>query len=50
MLRKKFKRLELQTEPAKQPPSIVGLEACLAAHFVGRKLTKPLAISSSGLP
>ena len=32
-MRKKFKRLALETELAKLPPSIVGLEACLSAHF-----------------
>jgi hypothetical protein len=36
VLRKKFKRLALEAELAKLPPSIVGLEACLSAHFVSR--------------
>ena len=37
-LRKKFKRLALEVELAKLPPSIVGFEACLSAHFVSRTL------------
>lgn len=40
ILRKKFKRLALETELAKLPPSIVGLEACLSAHFVSRTLRR----------
>jgi transposase len=40
VLRKKFKRLALETELAKLPPSIVGLEACLSAHFVSRTLRR----------
>jgi transposase len=36
VLRKKFKRLALESELAKLPPSIIGLEACLSAHFVSR--------------
>ena len=40
VLRKKFKRLALETEFAKLPPSIVGLEACLSAHFVSRTLRR----------
>jgi transposase len=39
-LRKKFKRLALETELAKLPPSIVGLEACPSAHFVSRTLRR----------
>ena len=39
-LRKKFKRLALEAELAKLPPSIVGLEACLSAHFVSRMLRR----------
>jgi transposase len=40
VLRKKFKRLALESELAKLPPSIVGLEACLSAHFVSRTLRR----------
>jgi transposase len=40
VLRKKFKRLALETELGKLPPSIVGLEACLSAHFVSRMLRR----------
>jgi transposase len=40
VLRKKFKRLALAAELAKLPPSIVGLEACLSAHFVSRTLRR----------
>ena len=40
VLRKKFKRLALEAELAKLPPSIVGLEACLSAHFVSRTLRR----------
>ena len=34
VLRRKIKRLSLVTEFKKLPPSIVGMEACLSAHFV----------------
>lgn len=40
VLRKKFKRLALESELAKLAPSIVGLEACLSAHFVSRTLRR----------
>jgi transposase len=40
VLRKKFKRLALESELAKLPPSIVGLEACQSAHFVSRTLRR----------
>ena len=40
VLRKKFKRLALEAELAKLPQSIVGLEACLSAHFVSRTLRR----------
>ena len=40
VLRKKFKRLALEAELAKLQPSIVGLEACLSAHFVSRTLRR----------
>jgi transposase len=39
-LRKKIKRLALAKEFEKLPPSIVGLEACLSAHFVSRMLRR----------
>jgi transposase len=37
-LRRKIKRLSLVTEFEKLPPCIVGMEACLSAHFVSRTL------------
>ena len=40
VLRKKFKRLALEPSFEKLPPSIVGLEACLSAHFVSRTLRR----------
>jgi len=40
VLRKKFKRLALESELAKLAPSIIGLEACLSAHFVSRTLLR----------
>ncbi len=40
VLRKKFKRLALESELAKLAPSTVGLEACLSAHFVSRTLRR----------
>jgi hypothetical protein len=39
-LRKKFKRLALEAELAKLPPSVIGLEACLSAHFGSRTLLR----------
>lgn len=39
-LRRKIKRLALVAEFKKLPPSIVGMEACLSAHFVSRALRK----------
>jgi transposase len=40
VLRKKIKRLALEREFEKLPASIVGLEACLSAHFVSRTLRR----------
>ena len=37
-LRRKIKRLALTREFEKLPPCIVGMEACLSAHFVSRTL------------
>lgn len=39
-LRQKIKRLSLVAEFKKLPPSIVGMEACLSAHFVSRTLRR----------
>ena len=38
VLRRKIKRLALVAEFKKLPPCIVGMEACLSAHFVSRTL------------
>ena len=38
VLRRKIKRLGLVSEFKKLPPCIVGMEACLSAHFVSRTL------------
>lgn len=38
VLRRKIKRLALRTEFEKLPRCIVGMEACLSAHFVSRTL------------
>ncbi len=38
VLRRKIKRLALVKEFKKLPPCIVGMEACLSAHFVSRTL------------
>lgn len=38
VLRRKIKRLSLEAEFKKLPPSVVGMEACLSAHFVSRML------------
>jgi transposase len=38
VLRRKIKRLALVSEFKKLPPCIVGMEACLSAHFVSRTL------------
>ncbi len=40
VLRRKIKRLALVIELEKLPPCIVGMEACLSAHFVSRTLRK----------
>jgi transposase len=37
-LRRKFRRLALEAELQKLPRCIVGMEACLSAHFVSRRL------------
>src|SRR5210317_233480 len=37
-LRRKIKRLALTREFKKLPPCIIGMEACLSAHFVSRTL------------
>ncbi len=39
-LRKKVKRLAVEQEFAKLPPSIIGMEACLSAHFISRMLRR----------
>ena len=39
-LRRKIKRLALIREFKKLPPCIVGMEACMSAHFVSRTLRK----------
>ena len=39
-LRRKIKRLALVSELEKLPPCIVGMEACLSAHFVSRTVRK----------
>ena len=38
VLRRKIKRLTLTDNFKKLPPCIVGMEACLSAHFVSRTL------------
>ncbi|MFP4496523.1 MAG: IS110 family transposase [Halochromatium sp.] len=40
VLRRKIRRLALEREFAKLPPSLVGMEACLSAHFVSRTLRR----------
>jgi transposase len=40
VLRRKFKRLVLVSIFEKLPPCIVGMEACLSAHFASRTLRK----------
>jgi len=40
VLRRKIKRLALVSELEKLPPCIIGMEACLSAHFVSRTLRK----------
>ena len=40
VLRRKIKRLALVSTFEKFPPCIVGMEACLSAHFVSRALRK----------
>ena len=38
--RKKIKRLAPESKFEKLPPSVVGLKACLSAHFVSRMLRR----------
>ena len=45
-LRKKVKRLALEQEFQKLAPSIVGMEACLSAHFVSRMLDLVITVAS----
>ena len=40
LVRKKFTRRQLLTYTANQPTSLIGLEACSGAHFLGRALKK----------
>ena len=40
VLRRKIKRLALVNEFEKLPPCIIGMEACLSAHFISRTLRK----------
>jgi transposase len=39
-LRKKIRRLSLENEFSKLPPSVVGLETCQSAHFISRMLRR----------
>ena len=39
-LRKKIKRLELEQMFPKLPPRLIGMEACLSAHYVSRTLRR----------
>ena len=43
VLRKKIKRLALEQVFEKLPRCVVGMEACLSAHFVSRSLRKPVS-------
>lgn len=38
LVRKKFSRAQLLSHTANLPPSLVGLEACSGAHFLGGAL------------
>ena len=40
VLRRQIRRLALEREFEKLPPSLVGMEACLSAHFVSRTLRR----------
>jgi len=40
VLNKQIRRFALEQGLAKLPPSIVGMEACLSAHFVSRTLRR----------
>ena len=46
--RRKVKRLALVESFKKLPPSVVGMEACLSAHFVSRALVSSTTRPSSG--
>jgi transposase len=40
VLRRKIRRLALVSELERLPPCIIGMEACLSAHFVSRTVRK----------
>lgn len=40
LVRKKFTRKQLLAYTANMPASLIGLEACAGAHFLGRALRK----------
>jgi transposase len=40
LVRKKFNRNQLLAYTANMPASLIGLEACAGAHFLGRALRK----------
>ena len=40
VLRRRIRRLALAREFSQLPPSLVGMEACLSAHFVSRTLRR----------
>lgn len=48
VLRKKIKRLALNQTFEKLPQCIVGMEACLSAHFVSRTLRGLVVVSTGG--
>ena len=49
VLRQKWSRGQVEARLANLPPSLIGMEACVGAHHLSRKLTTLSTVSSRGL-
>ena len=48
VLRQKWSRGQIEARFANMPPCLVGMEACVGAHHLSRKLNTPLGTLSPG--
>jgi len=50
VLRQKWSRGQVETRLANLPPCLIGMEACVGAHHLNRKLTTTRVFETSYLP